>query len=322
MHTNPGLVLATVLSLSLGSPAGGFVSPGSSAGPLGAESPRVPQGSQEPENPWTARTPPVRIIDNIYYVGTFDLASYLITSPEGHILIDTGVPENAVAVEENIAALGFKLRDVRLILTTQAHFDHVGAHAKLKAGSGARVLVSAGDAPMVEAGSKDFPAVKVDGIVKDGETLRLGGVELTAHLTPGHTRGCTTWTMKVRDAGGAPLNVVFAGSTTVNPGVKLVGSPDYPAIAEDFRRTFATLKGLPCDVFLAAHASQFAGNAKMKQALAGAKPNPFIDPAGYKQAIAGSEQRFLAELKKQQSGVKPVAAVRSPLRKLPATRVS
>jgi metallo-beta-lactamase class B len=316
-------VLATVLSLSLAFPTAGIAASGSSgAGAPAAESRRAGQASQEPANPWTARTPPVRVIDNIYYVGTFDLASYLITTPEGHILIDTGVPENAAAVEENIAALGFKLGDVRIILTTQAHFDHVGAHAKLKAGSGARVLVSAGDAPTVEAGSKDFPAVKVDGIVKDGETLRLGGVELTARLTPGHTRGCTTWTMKARDADGALLNVVFAGSTTVNPGVRLAGSPDYPTIVEDFQRTLATLKALPCDVFLAAHASQFGGNAKMKQALAGAKPNPFIDPAGYQRAIARWEQTFLAELKKQQSSVKAVAPVRSPARKLPATRQS
>ncbi|MEO8076163.1 MAG: subclass B3 metallo-beta-lactamase [Acidobacteriota bacterium] len=314
MHTNPGLVLATVLSLAMAAPA---VPVSGSSASAGDPTPNQAAGQgQEPANPWTARTPPVRIIDNIYYVGTFDLASYLITTPEGHILIDTGVPENAAAVDENIAALGFTLRDVRLILTTQAHFDHVGAHAKLKAGSGARVMVSAADAPAVQAGSRDFPAVDVDGIVKDGETLGLGGVELTAHLTPGHTRGCTTWTMKARDANGALLNVVFAGSTTVNPGVKLVGSTDYPAITQDFQRTFATLKGLPCDVFLAAHASQFGGTAKMKLALAGATPNPFIDPAGYKQAIARSEQSFMVELKKQQSRAESPAPSHSPVRKL------
>jgi metallo-beta-lactamase class B len=267
----------------------------------------------EPANPWTARTPPVRIVDNIYYVGSFDLASYLITTPEGHILIDTGVPENADAVADNIAALGFTIRDVRMILTTQAHFDHVGAHARLKAASGARVLVSAADAPAVEAGSRDFPAAKVDGIVKDGEVLRIGGVELTAHLTPGHTKGCTTWTMKARDLDGQMLDVVFAGSTTVNPGVKLTANSEYPAIAQDFQHTFATLKALPCDVFLAAHASQFGGNDKMTRALAGARPNPFIDRAGFKRAVARSEQAFAVEWKKQQAGTHPAAGPRSPV---------
>ena len=273
--------------------------------------PANPVKPADPSNPWTARTPPVKIIDDIYYVGSFDLASYLITTPEGHILIDTGVPENADAVAENIAALGFALRDVRLILTTQAHFDHVGAHAKLKTGSGARVLVSAADAAVVEAGSQDFPATTVDGTVKDGEILRLGGVELTAHLTPGHTKGCTTWTMKARDLDGRVLDVVFAGSTTVNPGVRLVANAQYPAIAQDFRHAFAVLKALPCDVFLAAHASQFGGNDKMKRALAGARPNPFIDPAGFTRAVARSEHAFVEELKKQQAATEPAAAPRS-----------
>jgi metallo-beta-lactamase class B len=259
----------------------------------------------------------VRIVDNIYYVGSFDLASYLITTPEGHILIDTGVPENADAVADNIARLGFKLRDVRMILTTQAHFDHVGAHARLKAGSGARVLVSAADAPAMEAGSPDFPAVKVDGIVNDGEILRIGGVELTAHLTPGHTKGCTTWTMKARDLDGRTLNVVFAGSTTVNPGVKLTANTEYPTITQDFQRTFATLKALPCDVFLAAHASQFEGNDKMKRALAGARSNPFIDRAGFQRAVARSEQAFVREWKRQQAGTHAAAGPQSPVPNFP-----
>ncbi len=257
---------------------------------------------------WTARTGPVHIIDNIYYVGTVDLASYLITTPAGHILIDTGMAQNAEAIGAGITALGFKVRDVRILLTTQAHFDHVGAFARVQAMTGARVLVSAGDAPLVEGGGKGdylfgstyyFEPTKVDGIVKDGEAVRLGGVELTPHLTPGHTPGDTTWTMTVKDEQGVARNVVFAGSTSVNPGTKLVGNDKYPAIADDYRRAFTVLKQLPCDVFLAAHASAFDGPAKMARARAGATPNPFIDPDGYTQAIARSERAFLAELNKQ-----------------------
>jgi metallo-beta-lactamase class B len=257
---------------------------------------------------WTAATEPVRVIDNVYYVGTVDLASYLITTPAGHVLIDTGMTQNAELIAKNIAALGFKVADVRIILTTQAHFDHVGAHAGMKKLTGARVLVSAADAPLVEGGGKGdylfgpayyFPATKVDGIVKDGEPVRLGGVELTPHLTPGHTRGDTTWTMKVRDEGGVPRDVVFAGSTSVNVGTKLVGNAEYPAIAADYQHAFAVLKALPCDVFLAAHASAYDGPAKMVKAREGGKPNPFIDPEGYKQSIARSERAFLAELQKQ-----------------------
>jgi metallo-beta-lactamase class B len=257
---------------------------------------------------WTARTEPVHIIDNIYYVGTVDLASYLITTPAGHILIDTGMAQSAEAIGAGISALGFKVRDVRVLLTTQAHFDHVGAFARMKAMTGARVLVSAGDAPLVEGGGKGdylfgpdyyFAPTKVDGIVKDGESVRLGGVQLTPHLTPGHTPGDTTWTMKAKDEHGVVRTVVFAGSTTVNPGTKLVGNGQYPSIADDYRRSFAVLKNLPCDVFLAAHASAFGGPAKMARARAGATPNPFIDPDGYTQAIARSERAFLAELDKQ-----------------------
>jgi metallo-beta-lactamase class B len=257
---------------------------------------------------WTARTAPVHVIDNIYYVGTVDLASYLITTSAGHILIDTGMKENAEAISDGISALGFRVRDVRLILTTQAHFDHVGALARMKALTGARVLVSAGDAPLVEGGGKGdylfgpqyyFPPTKVDEIVRDRQPVRLGGTELIPHLTPGHTPGDTTWTMTVHDEQQAVRNVVFAGSTTVNPGTKLIGNDTYPAIADDYRRSFAVLKSLPCDVFLAAHASAFGGSAKIASARAGASPNPFIDPQGFIEAVTRSERAFLEELKKQ-----------------------
>ena len=273
----------------------------------------IPQRPPTIDPAWTAPAAPVRIADNVYYVGTVELASYLVTTPQGHILIDTGWEPNAAVVAGNIATLGFTLPDVRIILTTQAHFDHVGAHAKLKAESGARVLVSAADAPVVEGGGKGdyhfgpayrFPPVKVDGIVGDGEKVTLGGVTLTAHLTPGHTKGDTTWTMNAKGDDGKVLHVVFAGSTSVNPGVTLVANAAYPTIAEDYQHSFAVLKALPCDVFLAAHASQFNGAGKMAGARAGVKPNPFIDPAGYKAYIANREAAFRKNLATQQAGGK------------------
>jgi metallo-beta-lactamase class B len=259
---------------------------------------------------WTTPVAPLRVIDNIYYVGSADLASYLVTTPAGHILIDTGMAQNADMIAASIAALGFKAGDVRIILNTQAHFDHVGALARLKAVTGARVLISEADARLVESGGKGdylfgpdyyFSPVHVDGFVHDGEPVRLGGVELMPHLTPGHTRGDTTWTMTARNGDGTSANVVFAGSTTVNAGTKLVGNDEYPGIAADYRRSFAILKALPCDVFLAAHASAFGGLEKMARARSGATPNPFIDPEGLRQAIARSEQAFAEEMKRQET---------------------
>ena len=182
-----------------------------------------------PEN-WTARTRPYQIISGIYYVGTADLASYLITTPAGHILIDTGVPQNADAIIDSISALKFDVENVRLLLTTQAHFDHVGAHAAIKRRSGARVLAAAGDAPLLTGGGKGdyhfgpkyyFPPLTVDRIVRDGEVVSLGGMSLTAKVTPGHTPGTTTWTTMASDKGGRLRHVVFVGSTSVNEGVKI-----------------------------------------------------------------------------------------------------
>jgi metallo-beta-lactamase class B len=196
------------------------------------------------------------------------------------------------------------------MLTTQAHYDHVAAFAALKAATGAKVLASAADAKLLEDGGKsdylfgsdyNFPPVKVDRIVKDGETVEVGNTVLTAHLTPGHTRGAMTWTMTVKDARGRNRQVVFLGSTSVNPGTVLVGNKVYPAIADDYRRSFEVQKTLPCEVFLAAHASQFRGNDKAAAAAAGPLEEAFIDPDGCKAAIERSEKAFLAELAKQQA---------------------
>jgi metallo-beta-lactamase class B len=257
---------------------------------------------------WTARTQPFRVIDNIYYVGTEDLSSFLITSPAGHVLIDTGYVANAGAVMASIRQLGFKVEDVRIILTTQAHFDHVGAHARLAEASGARVLVSAQDAPLVRDGGRGdfhfgadyyFPKVKVDEELHDGQVVTLGTISLTARITPGHTKGTTTWTMMAKDRNGRMRHVVVLGSTTVNDGVKLVDNREYPLIASDFRKSFRAQKSLTCEVFLSAHASAFNALDKAKAAAGGKGEEAFVDPQGCRAAIERTEKAFEALLAEQ-----------------------
>ena len=255
---------------------------------------------------WNKPVAPFGIIGPVHYVGTFDLASYLITTPNGHILIDSGLEANAAQLQASIEKLGFNVKDVRILLNTQAHFDHAAGLAALKRLSGARMLASAGDAPLLESGGRNDPAfgndltfspVPVDAIVKDGERVTLGDVTLTAHMTPGHSKGTTTWSMTVRDE-GRDLMVVFAGSTSVpNPGMQLTNNPRYPTLVDDYKRTFALLKGLEPDVFLTQHASAFGLHDKAARLKAGEKPNPFIDPAGYRRWITGSERSFLELLK-------------------------
>jgi metallo-beta-lactamase class B len=259
---------------------------------------------------WTARVKPHQVMGNIYYVGTEDLSSFLITGSEGHVLIDTGVEQNAAAVLDGIRALAFDVKDVRIILTTQAHYDHVGAHARLKQESGARVLVAAADAPIVSSGGEGdylfgpqfhYPPAKVDGIVKDGDVVRLGSIALTAHLTPGHTKGATTWTMTVKDSAGREHNAVFLGSTSVNPGTKLLNNEKYPTIEADYKHAFEVERSLRCEVFLAAHASAFNGAAKAAAAAAGKGDAAFIDPDGCRAAIDRSQKAFDEELARQRA---------------------
>ena len=258
---------------------------------------------------WTARIPPFKIIGTIYYVGTEDLAAYLITTSAGHILIDTGHERNAETVLAGIRSLRFQPRDVKLILTTQAHFDHVGAHARLKKETGGAVLASAEDKPVMEAGGKGdyhfgpryyFPPIVVDRVVHDGEVVTLGETALTARITQGHTKGTTTWTMAALDRNGRHRRVVVLGSTAVNEGVKLVDNREYPQIAQDFARSFRVQASLPCEVFLAAHASAFRGLEKAEAARTGAGEDAFIDPAGCRAAIERSRAAFTAELERQQ----------------------
>lgn len=253
-----------------------------------------------PRPEWNRPEEPFRVIGNVYYVGTGELGAYLVTTGDGHILVDGGMRESAPLIEASIARLGFKVSDIRYLLTTQAHFDHVGSMAELARKSGGRVLVMEGDAELVERGgrgdylfgdSAQFEPVKVARVLKDGDVVHLGDVTLEAHLTPGHTRGCTTWTTRVED-GGTSYVVVFAGSTTVNPRAHLVRDPSYPGIRADYERTFRIQHGMHPDVFLAAHTGMFGFEEKRRRLAAGAAPNPFVDPEGFAAFVTRSEQRF------------------------------
>jgi metallo-beta-lactamase class B len=252
---------------------------------------------------WTRPMAPFRIADNLYYVGTEGIASYLIVTPAGDFLLDTGVPESVPLVEASIRKLGFQVKDVRILLLSHAHSDHAGGLAGMKAATHARLLVSPGDAQELERGGKDdfafadrmqFPPVKPDGLLQDGVPVTLGGVSMTPHFTPGHTKGCTTWTMMAKDRGQL-RHVVFACSLSA-PGYQVVGNPKYPEMLKDYRASMAKMRMLPCDIFLAAHAEQFDLARKVAELKAHPDgPNPFVDPAGYRAYIDEAE----AELNKK-----------------------
>jgi metallo-beta-lactamase class B len=247
---------------------------------------------------------PFHIIGNIYYVGASDITSYLIVTPRGDILLDGGFVETAPQIEANIQALGFKLADVKILLSSHEHLDHAGGLAQLKKLTGAQFVALAEEIPGLESGAS-FPAVTPDRVIHDGDTVELGGVTMTAHLTPGHTRGCTSWTMVTEDA-GKPYNVVFVGSASVLPNYRLIDRPGnpatYPGIAADYEKTFRVLKSLPCDVFLASH-GQFYSLVQKREAMSkNPVQNPFIDPAGYQAYITQAEAAFQAELQREHSG--------------------
>jgi len=252
----------------------------------------APVADQFDSSSWNQPFAPFTIAGPIHYVGTSELGVYLITTSAGHILIDGGLPESAPLIERSIRQLGFKVEDIKVLLTTQAHFDHVGSLAALQKASGGTVMVMHGDAALVEAGgrgdylfgdSQPFPPTKVGRVLRDGDTVTLGGITLTAVLTPGHTKGCTTWTTSIAE-GGRTLSVLFAGSTGVNPGTVLPSMPTYPTIGEDYERAFRIQAGLTPDIWLAAHASLFGLVDKRERQKAGG-PNPFIDPDGWKESV-------------------------------------
>jgi metallo-beta-lactamase class B len=247
---------------------------------------------------------PFHIIGNVYYVGASDVTSYLIVTPAGDILLDGGFVETAPQIEANIQTLGFKLADVKILLSSHEHLDHAGGLAELKRLTGAQFVAMSEEVPALASGAS-FPAVTPDRVIHDGDTVSLGGATLTAHSTPGHARGCTTWTMVTQD-GGKPYNVVFVGSASVLPNYKLINRPGdpatYPGIEADYEKTFRVLKSLPCDVFLGAHGS-FYSLVQKREAMSKNPPqNPFIDPAGYQAYITRAEAAFQAELQREHPG--------------------
>jgi metallo-beta-lactamase class B len=263
--------------------------------------------ADETSRSWNKPVAPFRIAGNLYYVGAIEITSYLITTPEGHFLLDGGFVETAPQIEHNIAELGFKLTDVKFLLNSHAHYDHAGGLAELKKVTGAKFLSSEGDAPLLRSGGHGdfrfgdtltFPPIAPDQIVHDGEAIRLGNQTVVAHLTPGHTKGCTTWTTKIRD-GDKVYDVVFVGSQSALD-YKFGGQESYPGITADFEKSFALLNHLPCDIFLASHGSFFHFVEKHERLVRG-DANAFIDPNGYKAYLRGSEQEFRNKLAQQKA---------------------
>ncbi len=247
---------------------------------------------------WHTAFPAFKIAGNLYYVGTADLAVYLIHTPQGNILINSDFEEDVPLIRGSIEKLGFPYKDTKILLISHAHGDHDAATGLIKRETGAKLMVMDADVPEEESTARGRPGAHVDRVLHDGDKVELGGSALTARLTPGHTKGCTTWTMQVLE-GGRPLNVVIIGSPNVNRGYILVGNKDYPQIAQDYVKTFAVLKSLPCDLFLGAHGAYFGLKAKYEKMKANG-PNPFIDPAGYRAYVAERDDTFRKEWERQQ----------------------
>lgn len=258
----------------------------------------------ETEARWNERVEPFRIAGNLHYVGTRELGSYLVTTDEGHILIDSGFEESVPLILQNIGRLGYRAEDVRILLTTQAHKDHIGGLATIKRLTGARLLMSRADAAIAASGGRSdhafpeytYPAVIADGYVEDGTPVSLGGSTVRAMLTPGHTRGCTTWRITVEEESRSLEAAVLCSVSA--PGYRLRDNPLYPSIAADFSRTFARLRSIQPDIFLASHGSFFNLDAK-RDALKNSSANPFINTGEWIPHIERMQRTFEEELERQ-----------------------
>ncbi len=258
---------------------------------------------------WTAAQAPLRLADNLYYVGSQDLAAYLVTGSAGHVLINANLEQSPAQIRASVEALGFRWGDIRIVLNSQAHADHVAGIARVLAETGARDLALGADAEAIRTGGRSdfahtsdalplFPPARVDRVLRDGEVVKLGEVELTAHRTAGHTRGCTTWTLSVH-VPGDPADVhrlaVIVGGVSVLPHYRLVDTTarraSYPGIARDYRATFQTLRALPCEIFLGAHGVYFGLAAKAAR-YASLGPSAFIDPQGYRDFVEAAARDF------------------------------
>jgi metallo-beta-lactamase class B len=251
--------------------------------------------------------PAVRILGNLYYVGTYDLAVYLITTRDGNILINTGINDSVPAIRANIESLGFKFSDIKLLLATHGHWDHVAAMAEIKRVTGARMLMHEGDAELLETGGGydfRFPQgrgaiyepIKVDRRLKDGEKVRLGEIELTVHHHPGHTKGATSFTYTTQEA-GRKYDVLIVNMGSINPGVNVGYMPGFPQITDSYAKTLAKQKQLKPDVWVSSHAGHFNLHEKYKPGDA-YDPNRFVDPAGYQAKVELYEKRFQEQLRK------------------------
>src|SRR5580704_16534164 len=294
---------------------------GAAHGQAASSAPTAQPTNQSPPPDWVNPFPPHRVMGNIYYVGSEGLASYLVTTPQGNILINSSLEQSVPLIQASIEKLGFKFIDTKILLISHAHWDHCAGSPKIKPLAGAKYMLLDADVPVIESGGKKdfrygndastyYPRAKVDRVLHDGDEVKLGNALLVAHKTAGHTKGCTTWTMKVRDdKSEKTYDVVIVGSPNVNPGYKLVNNAEYPQIAQDYEHAFAVWKALPCNIFLGAHGPYYDMAAKHPR-LAGGRPNPFIDPVGYKAYIAEREATFQEELKKQQAAAKNEATHR------------
>ncbi|MEH2535929.1 metallo-beta-lactamase class B [Bradyrhizobium sp. AZCC 1588] len=254
---------------------------------------------------WNTPTEPFKMIGNVYYVGTDGLASYLITSPQGHILVDTVMPESTAQIKANIDKLGFKITDVKYLLNTHAHIDHTGGLAEMKQASGGQMVAGEADKPLLEGGyypgeqedtALAFPPVKVDRAVREGDTVKIGDVTLTARETPGHSPGCTSWSFSVKDGDATRSVLIFcSGTVALN---RLAGNPTYSGIVTDYRKTFARAKDMKVDVLLAPHPEMYK-MAEKRAKLTEGGPNPFVNPGEFNAYAATLEQAFEEALAKQ-----------------------
>ena len=245
--------------------------------------------------------PPHKVIGNVYYVGSEQLASYLITTPEGHILINSSFETTVPVIRAAVEKLGFKFTDVKILLGSHAHGDHMEGDALVKELTKAQVMAMEQDVPALRTmrpGGKEHP---IDRVLHDGDDVKLGGTTLVAHRTAGHTKGCTTWTLRAQEADKA-YNVLISCSIGVNPGYVLVNNKDYPEIADDYVRSFKVMRSLPVDVFLGAHGNFYNLTEKHARLEKGGGPNPFIDPEGFKQYVDRSEKTFQTRLAEQKKG--------------------
>jgi metallo-beta-lactamase class B len=262
----------------------------------------------KPQEHYVRPFEPFRIVGNLYYVGTYDLAVYLITTPQGHLLVNTGINDSAPAIKANVEKMGFKFSDIKLLLATHGHWDHVGAFADIKRMTGAPLLLHEDDAALVESGGSEdyrypqgrgttYEPVKVDRRLREGDKVRLGGMELTVFHHPGHTKGSATFSFTVRDA-GRDYNVIIVNMGSINPGVTVSGMQAFPGITEAYASTLARQKQMQPDIWVASHAAQFNMHQKYKPG-APYDPNRFVDPDGFGAKVQFYEKLFQAALQKE-----------------------